>query len=52
MLVTCTHAVPMDIATALAEARARAGVDVVRINAESELDSSDRGMSSGVVELF
>jgi hypothetical protein len=41
-----------DVGAALAGARARAGADVVRISSESELNSSDRGMSAGVVELF
>jgi len=41
-----------DVNAALTQARARAGADVLRLSAESELRSSDMEMQSGVVELF
>ncbi len=41
-----------NLGAAIDRARERAGVGVVRLSAESELDSSDMRMNSGVVELF
>jgi methyl-accepting chemotaxis protein len=41
-----------DVGAAIQRVRARSGNAVVRISAESELQSSDMGMQSGVVELF
>jgi methyl-accepting chemotaxis protein len=41
-----------DVSAALREARERAGASVIRISEESELNSSDRHMTAGVVELF
>jgi methyl-accepting chemotaxis protein len=41
-----------EVRSALERVRDRAGNGAVRISAESELESSDRTMTSGVVELF
>jgi hypothetical protein len=42
----------IDVAAVVAEARERSGDGVVRVTRESELNSSDRTMQSGVVDLF
>jgi methyl-accepting chemotaxis protein len=52
LLTKSVNGVEIDVHAAVEEARQRAGADVIRLSAESELDSSDRGMRSGVVELF